>query len=84
MNYPKIFDYFDRQSVIPNGSSVYDFLGSETPVSYKKGWKPISASNKKFTPARPPFNEWMADWVATLLSAHFADDDYCSFELGAG
>ena len=58
MNYPKIFDYFDANLLSP-GASVYDFLGSETPVSYKKGWKPILHPIKSLPPLDLPLtNGW--------------------------
>ena len=81
--HPKIFEKFTPVEITTDGKSVFDFLGGKIDVSFKHGWIAPEAG-KTFTPGYPPSNEWMADWIAVLLSAHFADDHYAVVELGAG
>ena len=81
--YPRVFEHFNSVEVVADGLSVYDFLGGKINVRYKHGWQPQLAG-KIFTPQLPAFNEWMADWIAVLTSAYFAENEYTVIELGAG
>ncbi|MEM6820970.1 MAG: FkbM family methyltransferase [Verrucomicrobiota bacterium] len=82
---PELFTSFPRQTIIADGSSVYDFLGGSVKGEYKFGWdKNCPSSGREITPPFPGLNEWTIDWVACLLAAKLAKDCFRVIELGAG
>jgi len=85
MQHAPIFQEFTATQIEANGYSIYDFLGIETDVRFKEGWKKFAPQvGSKFTPPLPTLNEHYIDWVLTLESVARANGIYRMVELGAG
>jgi FkbM family methyltransferase len=84
MHHP-IFETFTPATSVASGRHVYDFLGTSTDVSYKKGWaQHAPRQGAEITPSYPPLNEHYFDWIATLQSVRAAAGCFRMAELGAG
>lgn len=80
-----LFLDFERQRVVSDGMSVYDFLGGAINAAYKNGWdRNVQPVGKPFHPSFPRPSEWTIDWVACLLAAKLAGERFGVIELGAG
>ena len=85
MNHHPIFESFARVTSIGTGNLVFDFLGSATDVSFRKGWSQHAIRDgQQVTPAYPVLNEHYFDWVATLNAVDRARGVFRMAELGAG
>lgn len=85
MEYPEIYNTFERTSAVSDGESVYDFLGGKINARFKHNWdKNLIPEGKTVSPNYPPLSEWTADWVASLLAAKTANERFTVVELGAG
>ena len=85
MNHHPVFAAFQPVPSVGTGRHVFDFIGSMTRVSYRKGWEAHAvAAGRTLTPPLPPPNEHYFDWVATLESVNAARGSFRMAELGAG
>jgi FkbM family methyltransferase len=85
MSYPDLFEQFNRREFTSDGRSVYDFLGGRIDASFKHTWeRNILEIGTKATPGYPALSEWTVDWIASLVAAKIADQNFTVIELGAG
>lgn len=85
MTHPKIFELFNRVECTSDGTAVLDFLGGAINASYKHTWeRNVFPKGKTFKPSYPALSEWTIDWIASLLAAYTAGNEFRVVELGAG
>jgi FkbM family methyltransferase len=85
MNHHNIFSKFERLRSVGTGTHIFDFLGSATNVSFRKGWSQFAVrSGAVIQPAYPPLNEHYFDWIAVLTAVDRAHGTFRMAELGAG
>jgi FkbM family methyltransferase len=83
--HPPIFHEYQRQEIVSDGRSVYDFLGGAIDADYKRDWgKNTLPLGARLRPGYPPPSEWIIDWIACLLAARLAGKKFNVIELGAG
>lgn len=81
----EVFAAFSPVESTASGLHVYDFLGTCTRVSFKKGWeRHATPAGRPITPRLPPKNEHYLDWVALLRAVQRAKDAFRMAEFGAG
>ena len=81
----EIFEAFRPVTATASGRHVYDFTGSATRVTYKRGWQSFAATAGRTVKSKyPPKNEHYLDWVAMLQSVARASGTFRMAELGAG
>jgi FkbM family methyltransferase len=72
-------------TVQTSGVHLYDYLGSSTRVSYRRGWdRHAFAEGRSITPSRPPVNEHYLDWIALLSAVVRGAGVFRMAEFGAG
>ncbi len=80
-----IFSKFSRIKSRGTGSHIFDFVGSATDVTFRRGWsKHAVKEGADTTPAYPPVNEHYFDWIATLTAVDKSEGTFRMAELGAG
>lgn len=80
-----VFKTFSPVEAQTSGLHIYDFIGTCTRTSFRKGWdKHLTPAGRKFTPNLPPKNEHYLDWVAVLSAVDRARGAFRMAELGAG
>lgn len=85
MNHHPIFSKFDRKKSVGTGRHIFDFVGSATDVSFRKGWSQYALKpGAETVPGFPTVNEHYFDWVATLTAVDRCGDTFRMAELGAG
>jgi FkbM family methyltransferase len=85
MKHHPVFESFQPVKSVGTGRHVFDFIGSATDVTYRKGWAQHAIkSGSVRTPTYPPLNEHYFDWIATLQSVNDASRTFRMAELGAG
>jgi FkbM family methyltransferase len=85
MNHHPIFEQFQRVPSVGTGAHVFDFVGSSTEASFRKGWQ--QHATRAGAPVQPPYpsaNEHYFDWVATLTAVQRCEGTLRMAELGAG
>ncbi len=81
----EIFSSFARIKCIGDGQHVFDFLGSATNCSYKKGWDRFALEESvERAQSYPAKDEHYLDWIALLDSVSRAKGGFRMAELGAG
>lgn len=85
MSHHPIFSKFNRVKSIGTGKHIFDFIGSATDVTFRKGWGKFAVQpGTEVAPGFPTVNEHYFDWVATLTAVDRCSDTFRMAELGAG
>lgn len=85
MTHHPIFNAFSGVPSTGSGQHVFDFIGTRTRASFRKGWDVHAlAAGRTTVPPLPPPNEHYFDWVATLQAVDKARESFRMVELGAG
>jgi FkbM family methyltransferase len=80
-----VFADFSRVPSTGTGQHTFDFTGTATRGSFKRGWeKHITPAGVAAVASLPPPNEHYLDWIALLSAVSKADDCFRMAELGAG
>jgi FkbM family methyltransferase len=80
-----IFSRFEGVKSVGTGRHVFDFIGSATDSSFKRGWDRFAlGAGVSAQPPYPTVNEHYFDWIATLLAVDRASGVFRMAELGAG
>lgn len=83
-NHP-VFTQFRPVTSRGTGQHTFDFTGTATRGSFKRGWeKHVAPAGAAAVPSLPPPNEHYLDWVALLSAVSKAHGCFRMAELGAG
>lgn len=85
MQHHPIFDRFEHAPSVATGRHLFDFLGTRTRVTFRRGWEKFTTpEGTPMRPKLPPVNEHYFDWIATLTAVSRCSGTFRMAELGAG